>query len=143
MQGTLFDLPQVIDNPQKLPDLNSFAGRLKTESGSFFDTIPANGDLYTLKNILHGWNDEDCIRILKNIRKVMNPAGRLMIIEGVVEGLNEPSWGKMSDIFMMAGLDGRERTREEFKSILGQSGFRVEQIRKTVSPLSLIIGAPK
>ncbi len=143
MQGTLFDLPQVIDDPQKLPDLNSFSGRLKTESGSFFDTIPASGDLYTLKNILHGWNDEDCIRILKNIRKVLDPEGRLMIIEVVIEGLNKPSWGKMSDIFMMAGLDGRERTGDEFNSILGKAGFRIEQIRKTVSPLSLIIAAPE
>ncbi len=143
MQGTLFDLPQVIDDPEKLPDLNNFADRLTTVSGSFFDTIPANGDLYTLKNILHGWKDEDCIKILKNIRKAMDPDGCLMIIEVVVEGLNKPSWGKMSDIFMMAGLDGRERTDEEFKSILIQAGFKFEQIRKTVSPLSLIIASPQ
>ena len=143
LQGTLFDLPQVIADPQKLPDLNNFGGRLKIEAGSFFDSVPRNGDLYTLKNILHGWNDENCVRILKNIRESINNEGKLMIIEVVVEGVNKPSWGKMSDIFMMAGLDGRERTSGEFRVILEQAGFRLEQIRKTVSPLSLIIAAPK
>ena len=142
MQGTLFDLPQVVADPLKLPDLTNFKGILNIGSGSFFDSVPRNSDLYTLKNILHGWNDADCIRILKNIREAINSDGRLMIIEVIVEGQNEPSWSKMSDIFMMAGPGGRERTSGEFREILEQSGFRLEQIKKTVSPLSLIIAAP-
>jgi hypothetical protein len=141
LQGTLFDLSQVIDSTEKLPELNNFEGRLKIARGSFFDSIPAGGDLYTLKNILHGWSDEECVRILKNIRNAMQGNAKLMIIEAVVDDINKPSWGKMSDIFMMAGLGGKERTREEFKSILEQSGLRIEEIRRTVSPLSLIIAA--
>jgi hypothetical protein len=141
-QGTLFDLPQVLADPEKLPDKNSIEGRLTSVAGSFFETIPAGGDLYTLKNILHGWNDEDSIKILNNIRNVIREDGRLMIIEVLVDGINKPSWGKASDIFMMAGLGGRERTREEFQSILQQSGFTIEQIMKTVSPLCLIVATP-
>jgi hypothetical protein len=143
VKGTLFDLPQVIDDPQKLPGAGILEGRLKIEAGSFFDTIPSGGDLYTLKNILHGWGDDDCVRILKNIRKVMQESARLMIIESVIDDINKPSWGKASDIFMMAGLGGRERTREEFRSILKQSGFRIAEVHRTVSPLSLIIAAPE
>jgi hypothetical protein len=143
MHGTLFDLPQVVGDAGKLPDVNSFGGRLHIVAGSFFDDVPGGGDLYTLKNILHGWNDEECIRILKNIRKVSGDKSRLMIIEAIVEGYNRPSWSKMSDIFMMAGLDGRERTRDEFRSVIEQSGFRIEHIWETVSPLGLIIAAPK
>jgi len=143
VKGTLFDLPQVIDDPQTLPGDGSFEGRLKIEAGSFFDTIPSGGDLYTLKNILHGWGDDDCVRILKNIRKAMQESARLMIIESVIDDINKPSWGKASDIFMMAGLGGRERTKEEFRSILEQSGFRIAEVQRTVSPLSLIIAAPE
>ncbi len=143
LKGTLFDLPQVVPGLEKLPDFYESDERLKIESGSFFENIPEGGDLYTLKNILHGWKDEDSVRILKNIRKAINPEGKIIIIEVVVEGINKPSWGKMSDIFMMAGLDGRERTAGEFRTVLEESGFRLEQIRKTVSPLSLIIAAPK
>lgn len=141
VKGTLFDLPQVVGDNEKLPDYLN--GRLTIEKGSFFDTIPAGGDLYTLKNILHGWSDGDCIRILKNIKKVMQENGKLMIIEVVVEDMNKPSWGKASDIFMMAGPGGKERTREEFQSILEQSGFRIDEVRRTVSPLSLIVASPE
>jgi len=66
-----------------------------------------------------------------------------MIIESVIDNINKPSWGTASDIFMMAGLGGRERTREEFRSILEQSGFRIAEVHRTVSPLSLIIAAPE
>jgi hypothetical protein len=138
MQGTLFDLPQVVND--KVDD-DSFAGRMKIASGSFFDTIPEGGDLYILKNILHGWSNEDCIKILKNIRKVLPRAGKLMVIEVVVENMNKPSWGKMTDIFMMAGLGGRERTRKEFQAILEKAGYKIDQIKPTVSPLSLIIAS--
>ena len=69
--------------------------------------------------------------------------GKIMIIEAIVEGRNKPSWGKMSDIFMMAGPDGKERTKEEFRVLLEKSGFRIERIIRTVSPLNLIIAVPK
>jgi hypothetical protein len=138
IQGTLFDLPQVVNNRV---DGNNFEGRLKIIAGSFFETIPAGGDLYLLKNILHGWSDDDCIAILKNIRKVLSDKGRLMIIEVVVESMNKPSWGKMTDIFMMAGLGGRERTRKEYKDILEKAGYKIDQFRPTVSPASLIIAS--
>jgi hypothetical protein len=138
IHGTLFDLPQVVNNRV---DGNNFAGRLKIIAGSFFETIPEGGDLYLLKNILHGWSDDDCITILKNIRKVLSEKGRLMIIEVVVESMNKPSWGKMTDIFMMAGLGGRERTRKEYQYILEKAGYKIDQFRPTVSPASLIIAS--
>lgn len=141
MKGVLSDLPNVVGNPEKLP--HGFGDRLHVEAGSFFEVIPSGGDLYILKNIIHGWNDDDCLRILTNIRKVIGGKGKIMIIEALVEGRNTPSWGKMSDIFMMAGPDGKERTREEFRVMLEKSGFSVERIIRTVAPLSLIIAVPK
>ncbi len=139
VHGTLFDLPQVVNDDEKQEDIDNFGGRLKIIPGSFFNEIPGGGDLYILKNILHTWNDEDCVMILLNIRKAMTGKARLMIIEAVIEEMNKPSWGKMSDVFMMAGPGGKERTKAEFQSILTAAGFSIEQIRKTVSPLSLII----
>lgn len=141
MKGILFDLPNVVGNPARLP--SEFGERFSVEAGSFLETIPAGGDLYILKNILHGWNDEDCLKILGNIRKVTVRNEKIMIIEALVEGRNRPSWGKMSDVFMMAGPDGKERTREEFRVLLEKSGFSIERFIKTVAPLSLIIAVPE
>lgn len=142
LRGTLFDLPQVVGRSFKLPGSEDFKDRLTITSGSFFEMVPEGGDLYMLKNILHGWADNECIEILENIRKAMAENGRVMIIESLIGKMNKPSWGKMTDIFMMAGLGGKERTVEEFLSILDRSGFRLEKIKHTVSPLSLIIGVP-
>lgn len=142
IRGTLFDLPQVAGDYSKIMNIGQFGNRLSVVTGSFFDTIPEGGDLYTLKNILHGWNDEDSVRILKNIRNVVRTGTMIMIIEAVVDEKNKPSWGKMSDIFMMAGLGGKERTRIEYEKILRESGFRIIRIRRTVSPLRLIIAEP-
>lgn len=141
LQGTLFDLPQVVNGSGNMQENKDISDRLKIVSGSFFEAIPDGGDLYILKNILHGWSDENSVNILKNIRKVMPEDGRLMIIEIIIENKNKPSWGKMTDIFMMAGLGGRERTRSEYQDLLDRAGYRIEKIKRTVSPLSLIVAA--
>ncbi|MBN2634341.1 MAG: hypothetical protein JXR66_12340 [Bacteroidales bacterium] len=141
--GILFDLGTVFSDPRKLPDPAVFGGRLNIVPGSFFDFVPPGGDLYTMKNILHGWDDRKCVEILTNINKVMAENGKIMIIESVVGEPNKASWGAMTDIFMMAGLGGRERTAEEFRSLIEAAGLKMESIRETVSPLSLIIAVPR
>ena len=69
--------------------------------GSFFESAPAGAEIYLLKNILHNWSDEDCIRILKNISCVLPDNGKILILEMVIEEDNKPSFGKLIDIQMM------------------------------------------
>jgi hypothetical protein len=138
-KGTIFDLPQVTENSVNFPEKTGLSGRLDFIAGSFFEIIPSGGDLYLLKNILHNWNDEDSVKILRNIRNVIPQKGRLLIIEIIIEKDNYPSWGKMMDLYMMIGVNGRERTREEYAELLKKSGFRIEKIKRTVSPLSIIV----
>ncbi len=140
--GVLFDLERVVNNPAVTSVLEAIKGRLSIVPGSFFDFVPPGGDLYTLKNIFHGWDDRECIEILTNIKKAMSQNGKIMIIESVVGKPDKPSWGAMTDIFMMAGLGGRERTEAEFSSLIVTAGFKLERIIETVSPLSLIIAVP-
>jgi ubiquinone/menaquinone biosynthesis C-methylase UbiE len=138
-KGIVFDLPQVINNCMLQSENQGLSERIDFQAGSFFDSIPAGGDLYILKNIIHNWNDEDSVKILKNIRKVLPEQGRLLIIEMVIETDNNPSFGKMTDLYMMIGLNGRERTREEYQELLEKAGFKIERIKRTVSPASIIV----
>ncbi len=142
MKGTLFDLPQVLEDKKTLSVNSTMDDRLTVIPGSFFDTIPEGGDLYTLKNILHGWDDARAEKILNNIRNSVKCETRIMIIEAVVGETNKQSWAKASDIFMLAGVGGRERTEEEFRTLLQRAGFKIERVVDTVSPLSLIIAVP-
>jgi hypothetical protein len=139
IRGTVFDLPQVINNSRKLFEDPGISDRANFVAGSFFETIPAGGDLYILKNILHNWNDEDSIKILQNTRNVMPQNGRLLIIEVVIENDNNPSFGKMTDLYMMIGVNGRERTKDEYQNLLKKTGLKIERIKRTVAPLSIIV----
>ena len=94
-------------------------------AGDFFESVPAGGDLYVLSNILHDWDDENSLRILRNCRKVMSPAAKLLVIETIVAEDNEPSHAKQVDMMMLALTGGLERTEAEFVSLFERSGFRL------------------
>ena len=96
------------------------------------------GDLYILKSVLHDWDDDSTLKILRNVHKVMDQKSRLLVIESVLDEGNLPAFGKMTDILMMVAAGGRERTRTQWKSLLAASGFRIRKIHPTISHHSII-----
>lgn len=142
MRGLLFDQAHVIERTAQHVSAAGLASRVTLTSGSFFDSVPAGADAYTMRHILHDWSDELCIGILRNIRRVMPDDGRLLVIETVVPEGNEPSPSKLFDIVMMAFPDGMERSEAQFQAIFAASGFRLESITPTQSPVSVIDARP-
>jgi hypothetical protein len=139
LKATLFDSLQVVE--RAMANISSFnlTERIKIKAGNFFEEVPEGGNLYILKNILHDWDDENNIKILKNIGKAMLPGSKLLIIECIITDDNEYSYGKMLDILMLIGTqDGRERTLGEFRNIIQKSGFELSRVIPTISPFSLI-----
>ncbi|HSM72208.1 MAG TPA: methyltransferase, partial [Anaerolineales bacterium] len=96
--------------------------------GSFFEAIHAGGDTYSLKDILHDWNDEQSIQILKYCHKAMGGSGKLLVIERIIQPGNDPSPAKLIDITMLVLTGGQERTEQEYQSLLEAAGFRLEDI---------------
>jgi len=84
----------------------------------FFDSTPAGGDTYILKNILHAWEDGRAKQILDRCRDAMPAEARLLVIENVVYGPNEPGRGKIGDLQMMVRCGGRNRTEAELRDLL-------------------------
>ncbi len=93
-----------------------------------------------MKHIIHDWDDEHSIKILRNIRSAMNENGKALIIEMVVPEGNAPSASKMLDIQMLVMETGKERTEDEYRRLLEASGFRLTRIIPTKSPYSVIEG---
>jgi O-methyltransferase domain len=91
-----------------------------------------------MRHILHDWQDDTCVRILGNIREVIPPSGRLLVIEAVVPDGNDESPSKLFDMFMMTLPDGLERTEAQFRAIFNASGFTLTGITPTESPVSVI-----
>src|SRR5258708_23394554 len=93
-------------------------GRIKTGAGDPSKEGPAGGDLYLLKHIIHDWDDDHAIRILKSIRAAMKPDAKLLIVELLIPANNEPSPAQLMDMNMLVLLNGKERTEPEYRSLL-------------------------
>ena len=138
MRGVLGDLEHVIAGAEQRIRALGLSDRCRTEAIDFFKAVPRGGDAYIMKHIIHDWDDEKSIRILKNIREAMNPGGRVILLDSVLPPANQPDFGKIIDIEMLLMPGGRERTEEEFRSLFDRAGFRLTKIVRTESPLCVI-----
>jgi hypothetical protein len=130
LKGVLFDLPEVVATADSLR-AGQLADRIEIVGGSFFDTVPAS-DAYILKGIIHDWSDSDAIAILRTCRRAITPGGKLLISAELLESSNASDHGNFMDIYMML-FGGRERTEDQFRAILAESGFSLSR----VIPLSM------
>jgi hypothetical protein len=142
MRGVLFDLDHVIAGAHDHLRRMGVAERCQTVAGNFFDTVPAGADAYLMKHIVHDWDDEQALIILRNIANALEgrPGGRLVLVESVVPAGPEPHLAKLADLEMMVLPGGRERTADEFESLLARAGFEVTRIVPTETPLSIVEG---
>jgi precorrin-6B methylase 2 len=139
LKATVFDSKHVVERAAANIESYGLKERIKIVDGSFFEEVPEGGDLYILKNIVHDWGDENSIKILKNIHRVMEPGSKMLVIDTIIKNDNSYSYGKMLDILMLLGTeDGRERTLEEFRDVFEKSGFAIKKVIPTVSPFSLM-----
>jgi hypothetical protein len=102
--------------------------RVTLIEGSFFDQVPAKGDVYVLCRVLHNWNDENASRILKRVKEAMPTYGRLVVLE---DFLDERSGGPV-DLLMLVTLEGRDRTAREYQDLLQRNGFAVTKTAQGV-----------
>ena len=134
-RGILFDLPHVVAEAPKNE-------RFDVVAGDFFASIPVEADAYVLRWVLHDWSDQECIRLLRNVREAMQPKARLMIVESIIPGGSKFDMGKWMDLNMMVMATGKERTEAEFAALLKNAGFELISIEPTASPLSILVFEP-
>ena len=122
-RGINYDAAQVLKDART----SELPGRWTCVEGDFFKSAPA-GDAYVLKRILHDWTDDVCVPILQNIRKAMNPGGRVVVVDCVIPPGNDPNGGKVLDVLMMASLPGRERTEADFAALFKRAGLKLNRV---------------
>ena len=137
LRGVVFDRPEVAAEAAAVIAAGGFADLTEVVGGDFFRAVPA-GDLYLLKFVLHDWDDESCVEILKRCREAMLPGGRIDIIEFLLGGHDHPGVIALMDINMLAVAGGRERTLTEFDVLLSKAGLRRIAVHRTNSPQALI-----
>ncbi len=140
MRGVLFDAPPVIEGASHRIGEEGITERCEVIAGDFFESVPSGGDAYILKWIIHDWDDERSVTILKNCHQAMAENGRLLLVEAVVPHGSEPHFSKFIDLNMLVMTGGRERTGDEYRTLLEASGFKLTRIIPTDSPMSVIEG---
>ena len=134
LTGAVVDLPEVVATAKHKHE------RLDLIGGSFFETIPVtDAELYLMKSIIHDWNDADAEKILRTVGAAMPAGAKLMLVETVVPETAENHLSKLLDLEMLVVAGGKERTAREYEALFAKSGFRLEEIRPTVGPSSLVI----
>lgn len=137
-RGVLYDLPQVVVNAPALLQKTGIADRVRIDGGSFFEKVPADGDIYLLKHVIHDWPDEDAVAILRNVRAAAGSDAKVLLVETVIPDHDRDFIGKWADLEMLLGVNGRERTADEYRGLLRRSGFELTRIVPTASPFSLV-----
>jgi hypothetical protein len=129
MRGINLDLPHTVATAQAKAAEAGVSDRFTAISGDFFESVPG-ADLYLLKTVLHDWNDDDCVRILRNCRASARLGARAIVVDNIIKDIGGPAFGPLSDLLMLVTLPGRERELDEFDALFAASGWR----RINVSP---------
>jgi len=143
MKGILADIDHVVAGASPYLTSMGVADRCRIAPIDFFKSVPAGGDIYILKNIIHDWDDARSLTILKNIRAAIGNSsqGKVLLLE-IVLGPGGHPLGYLADIEMMVLAGGRERTEQEYRDLFSQAGFRLTKIVPTQSPQSIIEAVP-
>jgi hypothetical protein len=143
MTGILFDSPHVAERARESIASAGLARRCEVVGGDFFKSVPAGCDAYLLRWIIHNWDHERAITILRNCRQAMSASSRLLLIEMVLPAGNDLHPGKFLDFIMLTAQSGQERTEEEYDSLLREADLRLNKVTPTGSPLSVIEAVPR
>jgi hypothetical protein len=138
-RGTLFDLTAGIEAAKRgaggpLPGV-SFV------EGDVFQSAPAGGDAYLLRHLLHDYDDDDCLRMLRNIRAAMPPSARVLVLEKPVPTDDTPGPGRWLDLHVMLLTGGRERTVPEYDALFARAGLKLTRVLPTAHPAVEIVEA--
>jgi len=141
-RGVLFDQPHVVFEAQPGLEAAGVAERCLMVGGSFFEAVPEGRDAYVLKSIIHDWEAEEAVAILRTCRRAVPSRGAVLVIERLLGPPNEDSQTKFSDLNMLVSPGGQERTIEEFEALFEAAGFRLAQTTPTASGFHVIEATP-
>ena len=146
-RGILFDLPHVVAGAEHVLAEAGVAERCEIVGGSVFDSVPPGGDAYLLKYIIHDWYDERALVILRRCREAMAPRSVLLLVEQLLPehleaGAAAQGLARLDLQMLVLTPGGRERTEQEFRSLLAEAGFALQKMIPTASPFRILEAIP-
>ncbi|MDQ4102725.1 MAG: hypothetical protein M3186_03035 [Actinomycetota bacterium] len=143
LQGILFDVPTVVAGADDEISGAEVLDRCKLVSGDFFDSVPEDGDAYLLSNVIHDWDDDRAVQILRTCRAAMADTACVLLAEFVLPEGAAPSVAKLEDLEMLVmTAGGRQRTEAEFRALFSRAGLRLTRVVPSTGMVSLVEAVP-
>jgi hypothetical protein len=144
LRGIVYDQPHVAERAKTHLAEKGLTERCTAIGGSFFESVPEGADAYVLKHVIHDWDDERALTILRNCHRAMTPKSKVLIVEGVypprVDQSLDSRGAAANDVNMLVNTGGRQRSESEFRSLYDAAGFELTRIVRTPMPISVIEG---
>lgn len=142
VHGVLFDQPDVVEAAGEMFERAGVADRYEKTGGSFFEAVPPGVDAYLLKAVIHDWSDEDAIAILRVCRRSASEDSALLLVEQLLGQGPDPRWTAFSDLNMLVGPGGQERTLDEYRVLLEAAGWSLNAATQTRTFVFVIEARP-
>jgi SAM-dependent methyltransferase len=138
MTGAVLDIPRAIETVNQELISEARKRRCSYIVGDFFDSVPEGADAYLLCGVIHDWDDNRAVAILRNCRRAMAKNGRVLLVDMVAPENDASSFSKLLDLNMLVMNGGRERTKSDFCALLAAAGYKNTRIIPTMAPQSIV-----
>jgi O-methyltransferase domain/Dimerisation domain len=145
LNGVIYELPYQVPAARAFVDREGLSARCRVVGGNLFATVPPLGDAYMMRSVLHEFDDEKVLIILRNCRHVLGRGGRILVIERLMPNRAEDDPGTVEmdlEMLVMSAAGGLERTEAAFRAVFESAGFRLAKVVPTQSPWKVIEGWP-
>jgi len=141
VQCTSFDLPPVEPIAKKAMAAAGLSSRVRTASGDFFKDPLPKADVITMGMILHDWNLEKKMHLIRSAHQSLPPGGALVAIEALIDdGRRENVHGLLMSLNMLIEFgDAFDYTGADFRRWCGEVGFRRFEVIHLVGPSSAAV----
>jgi hypothetical protein len=142
LTGATADLAYMEEEALKFLAAEDVGGRARFIATDFFDSVPAGADVYLLKFIIHDWDDDESIAILRTLAAAMSADSKALVIERLAPERVEPGAAYEAvlrgDIQMMVSTGGVERTEAEYDALFAAAGLGRARTISTASAFSIL-----
>jgi SAM-dependent methyltransferase len=124
-----------------LPEVAGIASRVETfvaMGADLFSPWPVKGNAIILARVLHDWNDDDAVLLLKHARSALRPGGQLLVVEMVLDDVG--FGGALCDLHLLAVTGGKERTLAGYEALFAKAGFRICEVRRSSALPVVLVG---
>jgi DNA-binding MarR family transcriptional regulator len=144
LRGVLVDRPAVIAQAERALEYVPERGRIELYPADFFERLPATADVYVLKHVLHNWDDERALQLLRNCADSLPDDGKVIIVDGYLLPGGRRDATRLLDLemFVLCGA-GRERRKPEFRRLLHRAGLKLLRSQALAGTTCMIIAVKR